>query len=104
MKAMLKFIYCGNLDKSASSVELLATAHRYGLHDLVKECCADLASSINVENICEVLQVAHIYDRDNLFKYDVSYIKQNKKKCMESEGWKDLSNNPDLLNSILMEK
>jgi hypothetical protein len=76
---------------------------RYCIQDLVKECCNRLVFLMTNGNICKFLQASHLYDREFLFKYAVEYFRQNKKACMQGEGWVKLAANADLLNAILEE-
>jgi len=82
--SMLEFLYTENakilkenpIDKKII-LELMCVADQYLLNDLKLQCELCLTNSINVENVCEMLELADIHRTSILRKQCIEFIMNN---------------------------
>jgi hypothetical protein len=98
---LLHYVYSGTVKKEDFSIKLFRAAHLYEVSALANECCHVLARSITVDNCCEILEVAHLYDRKQLFDRAVVFFKGNKRTLLDSPMWKSVATNISLINAVL---
>ena len=61
-----RFLYCGQASVDTDNVkQLLYAAKKYAVKGLVDECLAFLESSVNVQNVCNILEQVCVLN--NLF-------------------------------------
>jgi len=100
LKAILKFIYGGEIDNlEKNAVDLLKAAGMFILEDL-KTVCEKylLANYMKVDNVIDVLVMAETHNAVSLKKAAIEMIVDNKDDIVKQVGWKDkLANSSKLL-------
>jgi len=103
MREMLRFIYTGGISglKDIPTVShLLAAADKYSLPRLKVACEEVLSTGLTVENVCEVLVLAHLHSADQLKDQVIEFINDRRvAEVMGTEGWRRmLAAHPALVN------
>ena len=89
MKKILYFMYHDTLDKSDIDCELLQTANKFLMEDLVDICIEHLKSNLNLENALDVLIVAYQIDQTSLRDAACQFISKNKGN-LKTEKWTNM--------------
>lgn len=90
-KTLLMFLYCEQATIDADNVkQLLYAAKKYAVKGLVDKCLAFLESSINVQNVCNILEQVHLYDGKNLEMKCVNYIHEHAEDVLKSDAFRSL--------------
>ncbi|XP_045209138.2 BTB/POZ domain-containing protein 6-like [Mercenaria mercenaria] len=67
MKTFLRFLYTEEVDITPDTVmALMYTAKKYAVQILVDKCRDYLETEINNDNVCTILEQAHLFDEQNL--------------------------------------
>ncbi|KFM71998.1 Speckle-type POZ protein B, partial [Stegodyphus mimosarum] len=92
---MLLFLYTGNVEKlSAETVmQLYAVADMYDISALKNVCSSLLKSSITVENVFKILQLADLYCDENLYQSALKFFSHHLQEIYSTDEWKERSNN-----------
>lgn len=90
-RALLLFLYCEEADVKASNVKkLLYAAKKYAVKGLVDTCLSFLESSINVQNVCNILEQVHLYDGKNLEAKCMAFIYDHAEDVLKSQAFTSL--------------
>jgi hypothetical protein len=54
-----------------------------------------------VENVCEMLALAHLHDVQKLKARAVSFIKKHADAVVKTEGWRELYKKPELVQFVI---
>lgn len=101
MKEVLRFIYSGKVaDLAKIAKELLVAADKYDLWILKARCEEALWINVNIENACETLGIASLYNCSKLKSDTIDFILKNMKDIIGTNGFKELK----LYNSNLLEE
>lgn len=101
---LLHFIYTGKVPNLRTvAKDLLAAADRYQLPQLVEICEEHLMSNLTTESAPEVLVMAHLHKANRLKGIVIEYIISNRKEIMKLDGWKLITQHPDLLEDLFKE-
>jgi len=75
----LEFLYAGHTDiqSDEEAIMLLQISSTYTMLSLVKECEQKLLSSVNLENVCAIYQLADHYQTKTLLNYCYEMIVSN---------------------------
>ncbi|XP_045166432.2 BTB/POZ domain-containing protein 6-like isoform X2 [Mercenaria mercenaria] len=88
---MLSFMYTDETEITGENVlPLLYTAKKYSVHKLVHECLRFLDKGSSPENICDILEQAHIYDEEEFQEKSVRYILENAGYVLKSSSFLEL--------------
>merc|ERR1712194_611004 len=71
VKAMVKFMYVGDLDDDTSGddcARLLVLAHKYAITGLVTRAAKRLIDNLSADSICDVVRMLRPYAEDPLLK------------------------------------
>lgn len=99
-KSLLNFLYCDEASVDATNVkQLLYAAKKYAVKGLVDRCLDYLASSINVQNVCSILEQVHLYDGKNLEKQCFNFIYENADSVLKSQAFYNIC--PSCLEQIV---
>lgn len=73
---LMRFLYTGkveNIDEIAK--DLMTIAEKYELPDLIKKCAVSLSMNLNVENVIEILFLAHQLEEKVLLHNCIKFMK-----------------------------
>ncbi|CEF65203.1 Speckle-type POZ protein [Strongyloides ratti] len=102
MKAVLRFIYTGEVLEESKSIEMLGAADRLQLDSLktfIEKC---LVSEVNQSTVCNLLLHADIYNAERLRKRCINCIGRYQSKILQSEDWDEIEKkNPTLASQTL---
>uniref|UniRef100_A0A0N5BC93 Speckle-type POZ protein (inferred by orthology to a human protein) n=1 Tax=Strongyloides papillosus TaxID=174720 RepID=A0A0N5BC93_STREA len=93
VKEMVNYIYTGKsprIDKLA--IEMLEVAEKYKLVGLKMIATESLLNSLNVQNVCEYLEVSETYSAEILKEFCIRYIYLNADEVIESKNWSKIVN------------
>jgi len=98
---MLHYIHTGKAPKiDEYAQELLTAADRYQLDDLKRTCEENLISTLNVENMFDILILSYLVSADKLRKEVIKYVTEN--LSSSSVDWKkELAGYPSLWPDIV---
>ncbi|CAC5406967.1 unnamed protein product [Mytilus coruscus] len=89
---ILQFIYTDKITVDYSNVRnLLYGSEKYMLQLLTEECNAILASHVNVDHACVVLQAAHDFNMEDLKTKVLNFIFINGSEVLDSKDFINLS-------------
>ncbi|XP_042910111.1 speckle-type POZ protein [Parasteatoda tepidariorum] len=89
LHAFLEFVYTGtvkNMDFDLAK-NLMFVAEKYQVPSLVDECASFLKSNLTVENACEIIMIADLFNREVLKSYSLNFIKFNADKILPTAAW-----------------
>ncbi|ODM87572.1 Speckle-type POZ protein B [Orchesella cincta] len=90
VKGMLEHIYTGQAEcMDERAPELLEIAEKYNLAGLKEDCEYAIAPKLNVENVAEILTLAHTHGAPHLKLSAINFIKRNKEELMKSKSFMD---------------
>ncbi|XP_045177655.2 BTB/POZ domain-containing protein 6-like [Mercenaria mercenaria] len=90
-KTLLMFLYCEQAAVNAGNVkQLLYAAKKYAVKGLVDRCLTFLESSMNVQNVCNILEQVHLYDGKNLEAKCVNFIYEHAEDVLKSQAFTSL--------------
>lgn len=99
---MLRFIYTGKvISMEKMNKSLLVAADKYNIVDLKESCEKSLCNSMTVENVCSLLLLARDRQSPELKRRAVEFISQNSHAVTETDGWKDLDGEHQLLTVVV---
>ena len=103
---ILTYIYTGNAPNIKSkTTELLISADRYDIQDLVTECLYKLQLKFTSKNVAETLALADQLTNGDLVKRVCTpFIKQNYVSVFQSNSWKTLKETSKSLALEIMEQ
>lgn len=88
MLYFFRYMYTDETEITGENVlPLLYTAKKYCVHKLVRQCLTFLNDGRSPENICDILEQAHLYDEDEFREKSVSYILDNAKEVLKSSAF-----------------
>ncbi len=58
---------------------------------------------MSIDNCCEMLEAASFHDLDEIFALAVDFVKKNRRHMAETEGWKRVKDNKEILEKIIFE-
>ena len=79
--------------------ELLAAAHKYELHQLVKACEHALMSSLDSDNVGRRLLLSEVYGCSGLKRTWMDLVFENP-EVLEMEAWKTTAGKKELLSQV----
>jgi len=105
LKAILKFIYGGKIEKlETNAVDLLKAAGMLIMEDLKNICEKYLLSNyMKLENVIDVVVMAEAHNAGHLKKAALEMIVANSEDIVKQDGWKEklaLANSPMLVIEI----
>lgn len=81
MKIFIEFLYSGNFNKVSKEYsivqELLKLGDRFEVMELRDAAETALRQNLNIENVCEILQIADLHNTKNLKRECLQYICNN---------------------------
>lgn len=92
IKELLSFIYTDNCSPKALESHgetLLAAACKYQIKGLELLCENFLSSTLNVNNVANILYLSNLYDSSHLKSRALQFISHNAKSVIQSEGFFD---------------
>lgn len=97
-----RFLYTENVKVNLDNVlALLYGAKKYGVQNLIDKCLNTLKKNMIPENVCTVMENAHIFGNDNLKSRCFNLIIQETERVLESRDLAELCN--ECLISIVKE-
>jgi hypothetical protein len=72
-------------------LEVLGLAHQYSFKDLENTTIRKLISSLNVKNICSILNTANLYDLSDLKQACHTFMDENASEIVSGDCFTDLS-------------
>lgn len=80
-----RFLYTENVDITPDTVmALMYSAKKYSVQMLVQKCCDYLTTEMNSDNVCTILEQAHVFDEDKLRDHCLKAIISDSNKVMKS--------------------
>ena len=100
---MIYFIYNEEIpNKKKITANLLRAADKYNIVDLMEYCIAYFKSTFTLDNVLDVLVLAHLINKKDLFDAASDFITKNKGSVVKTNGWKQWeSTDPSLINDVL---
>jgi len=86
VESMIQFMYHDKILPNSINQDLLLLADKYMIHDLMDFCINNLVENLAVENVFEVLQMAHLIDKKNLFQTAVKFLFENKEQMKDLDS------------------
>jgi len=91
IKDIVKFIYCGKLDKlGENAAELFRAADMYQIDNLKDACGNYMQKNMNTDNVLDIITLADAHSDDNLKNAAIDFIVRNVKMLMEDKKWESL--------------
>ena len=88
------FLYTDETTITAENVlPLLYTAKKYCVSILIRRCLAFLNNGRSTDNICAILEQAHLYDEEEFLKKSLDYVLANARDVLQTTGFLDLCKN-----------
>ena len=89
-----RFLYTDETSITAENVlPLLYTAKKYCVSILIRRCLAFLNNGRSIDNICAILEQAHLYDEEEFLKKSLDYVLANAREVLQTTGFLDLCRN-----------
>ena len=91
LRVCLRYIYTGELPREMEATEaatVLPTADLLLLLPLKERCGKALAEAIDLENVCEMLRLAHAHSIEGLWDVAAAYAAQHFGELTASDAWK----------------
>ncbi|KAJ8688091.1 hypothetical protein QAD02_023886 [Eretmocerus hayati] len=88
MKEAFRFIYSGTVNlKEAKGMEceLLAVADKYKLDGLKEHCEDELSGSLTIDNVGEMLMLAHLHKAEKLTERAVKFTSMNAREVVRNQ-------------------
>uniref|UniRef100_A0A914YEX6 BTB domain-containing protein n=1 Tax=Panagrolaimus superbus TaxID=310955 RepID=A0A914YEX6_9BILA len=106
MQLFIEFLYSGNFNKVSKDhtvvQELLKLGDRFEVMELREAAEIALRQNLNVENVCEVLQIADLHNTKALKRECLRYICNNAVEVLRTDSWAQLSTHcPDLVTACM---
>merc|ERR1712156_860608 len=100
---MIYFIYHDEIqDKKKITANLLRAADKYNITELMEFCMEHLKSSLSLDNVLDVLVVAHRINQKEIFDAASDFVYKNKGKVVNTKDWEQLKEtNPTLTINVL---
>ena len=93
LRTLIDFIYTGSIDIDEQNVmNLLSGAEYLQLHEVKEFCFEFLRSHITVDNSLGILKTANLYRNESLNQEMLQYISINLDKVLQTDDFKQLSN------------
>jgi len=91
IKDVIKFIYCGKLDKlGENAAELFKAADMYQMDNLKEICGNYMKKNMNTDNVLDIITLADAHSDDNLKNAAMTFIVKNVKVVMKNKKWDGL--------------
>ncbi|XP_071033416.1 speckle-type POZ protein B-like [Parasteatoda tepidariorum] len=106
LNLFLEYLYTESISAMDYEIAklLLVVADKYQVQSLKDECLSFLKSTISVENVCEVVNIASMVNEDMLKRTAINYVKTNAPKILTSPDWLNwIREHSDLASEILSE-
>ncbi|XP_054720617.1 speckle-type POZ protein-like B [Uloborus diversus] len=105
MRDMLRYIYCGKIHdlSTEEALNLYVAADRYDLKELRNFCREVILLNISVDNVCDIANVADLYDDELLVGELKSFLLKNGKEVIKTKNWKAMSHNKAVLCGKMFE-
>ena len=99
---LLEFLYSAGISNftAAAAEEVLGLADAYNLTDLKNLCQTALVHSVEVENVCDMLILAHRFSAPDLKKFCMNFIQKNFQDVNSTQGFEHLEQVPNLLIEV----
>ncbi|KAI6231689.1 BTB/POZ domain protein [Aphelenchoides besseyi] len=93
IKHLLEYIYTGRMGGRIEEIglDLLEAGNKYCIEGVKNLAQESLVQSINMENVCERLIHADMYEAELLKQQCISYVALNRNKVVKTDGWKLLA-------------
>nr|XP_021003921.1 speckle-type POZ protein-like B [Parasteatoda tepidariorum] len=104
LQPFLVFLYTDTITNTdyEKLLKLILVADKYQVENLKERCSQMLITKMSVENICEIVSFADMFNQPNVKLFAISFIKANKKEIMSSLIWSEwMEKNTKLANEIL---
>ena len=100
---MIHFIYNDDIqDKKKVTANLLRAAEKYNITGLVEFCIDHFMSNFSLDDVLDVLVVAHLINQKELFDAALDFVNKNKGRVIKTNNWEQLKvTNPTLMNNVL---
>ncbi|XP_008546244.1 TD and POZ domain-containing protein 4 [Microplitis demolitor] len=103
---LMQFLYEGKLGSSKTNVDacilMLKIAKTYEINALEIVCEKILGNKVNMGNVVQLLEVAHVYNAPILKERVTSFILMNRAKVIPSSDYVDLSQrHPEIMTAII---
>ncbi|XP_035205339.1 speckle-type POZ protein B-like [Stegodyphus dumicola] len=94
MHEMFLFLYTGKVGKFCEQIvmQLYTIADKYDISALKNVCSSFLKSSITVENVCKILQLAHMHCDDDLYQRALEFFSNHLQEIYSTDEWKEMEN------------
>ncbi|XP_071108561.1 BTB/POZ domain-containing protein 6-like [Haliotis cracherodii] len=97
----LKFMYTNDADITSDNVTgLLYSSKKYAVQLLEDKCLKYLEDSLTSENVCAILEQAHIYDEEGLYEKALKAAKCSGNRTLKSAGFTELCK--ECFNKIIL--
>jgi speckle-type POZ protein len=106
MEVFIEFLYSGNFNKVSRDhtivQELLKLGDRFAVLELRDAAEIALRQNLNIENVCEVLQIADLHNAKILKRECLRFICNHTVEVLRTESWNQLSTqSPDLITACM---
>ncbi|XP_041347832.1 BTB/POZ domain-containing protein 2-like isoform X2 [Gigantopelta aegis] len=87
----LRYLYTDDVTMDGASVMgLLYVSKKYDVKTLEQKCLTHLLSSMTSDNVCVILEQAHVFDEEELKEKALTFILENGDATLKSSGVTDL--------------
>ncbi|OWF54613.1 BTB/POZ domain-containing protein 6-like [Mizuhopecten yessoensis] len=87
----LRYLYTDTIELTVNTAtSVLSAARKYMVDRLVKECETFLKSSLTTDNVCLLLEQAHIYTEESIREDCVNMIARSPEEVLKSTSFVDL--------------
>jgi speckle-type POZ protein len=106
MQLFIEFLYSGNFNKVSKDhtvvQELLKLGDRFEVMELREAAEIALRQNLNIENVCEVLQIADLHNTKALKRECLRFVCNNAVEVLRTDSWTQLSTHcPDLVTACM---
>ncbi|XP_015915754.1 uncharacterized protein [Parasteatoda tepidariorum] len=100
----LRYLYTGEIEDKTwiSMKDLYILSDKYAIIALKQDCADIIASNINIDQVCEVLEMAYFYDDQKLKCEASNFALQHFDELVSTEKWAELVTNDPLIGYELL--
>ncbi|KAL6953831.1 hypothetical protein U1Q18_046961 [Sarracenia purpurea var. burkii] len=101
MVEVLRYMYTGNVENLEELADdLFNAADKYDLGELKALCENILSNNLSIDNAAKTLALADMHNANKLKTETMAYIVVKIKEVMDTEGWKIVESNLQLLIEV----
>ncbi|KAL3846833.1 hypothetical protein ACJMK2_017787 [Sinanodonta woodiana] len=91
-RLFLNCLYTDNVDLDEKSLsQVVKVAHKYQVSRLLLLCCEQLETLISVENVCEILDLAVLYNLESLIEEAFIFVDDHADEILETQAFMDIT-------------